>query len=241
MNRFIPGRNDQVKLIAHRGYTPAAPQNSLPAFMEAGKRNYWAIETDVHRTADGHLVCIHNKTVDSTYNGSGAVKDMTLDELMALERVEISGLKLPLFSGHLAICKQYGAVPFIETKSDDIREALEEAAKFFEPDEIVMSSGTFSHLEMVRELTDKVFAHHIFSDEEHMKKLSQMGLAGLSYNYPNLNDVPEGLIERTHELGVCVCLRAGDSPEAVKRMVKMGLDYVPTNKTAPEDLPCVMG
>lgn len=235
-DRIIPGRKDEIRLIAHRGFTPAAPQNSLPAFLEAGKKKYWAIETDVHMTADGHLVCIHNKTVDSTYVGSGAIKEMTLDELLRLERVEQSGLRMPLFSEYLSICRQYGAVPFIETKTEDIRQVLEETAKFFGPEEIVMSSGTFRHLEMVRELTDKVFIHHIFSDEDHMKTLAQMGPSGLSYNYPNLDEVPDGLIERTHEQGVCVCLRAGDSPEAVARMTKMGLDYIPTNCMYPEAL-----
>ena len=102
--QFIPERKDKIRLIAHRGYTPLAPQNSLPAFMAAGERKYWAIETDVHMTADGHLVCIHNVTVDSTYRGSGAVKDMTLAELLKLERVEVDGLKFPLFSEYLKIC-----------------------------------------------------------------------------------------------------------------------------------------
>ena len=61
-----------------------------------------------------------------------------------------------------------------------------------------------------------------------------MGNGGLSYNYPNLDDVPEGLIEETHKNGVKVCLRAGDNPESVKRMIEMGLDYIPTNCTEPK-------
>lgn len=232
----IPGRADKIRLCAHRGYTPAAPQNSLPAFEEAGKRNYWAIETDVHMTADGKLVCIHNATVDSTYRGSGAVKDMTLAELTALERVEADGLRMPLFSEYLQVCRDSGAVPFIETKTADIASVLEAAAEFFKPEQIIISSANFSHLEMVRQLTDKVFIHHIFSDEEHLMELARMGRSGLSYNYPDLDKVPEGLIEHTHEQGVCVCLRAGDSLQAVQRMMEMGLDYIPTNRMAPEDI-----
>ena len=46
-----------VKLIAHRGYAVHAPQNSLEAFETAGRLGYWAIETDVHKTLDGVLVC----------------------------------------------------------------------------------------------------------------------------------------------------------------------------------------
>ena len=44
------------KLIAHRGLTNEAPENSNPAFRKAGENGFWAIETDVHKTKDGILV-----------------------------------------------------------------------------------------------------------------------------------------------------------------------------------------
>ena len=66
-----------------------------------------------------------------------------------------------------------------------------------------------------------------------MLQIAKMGNGGLSYNYPVLDDVPEGLIEKTHEAGVKVCLRAGDSEESLARMIAMGLDYIPTNCTLP--------
>ena len=63
-----------------------------------------------------------------------------------------------------------------------------------------------------------------------------MGNAGLSYNYKDLSAVPDGIVGRVHAKGVKMCLRAGDSPEAVAKMVEMGLDYIPTNVTVPLDL-----
>ena len=67
------------RFVSHRGFQPLAPANSLPSFEYAGLLRQWAIETDVHMTKDGHLVCIHNKTVDATFNGTGAVAEMTLN------------------------------------------------------------------------------------------------------------------------------------------------------------------
>ena len=67
-----------------------------------------------------------------------------------------------------------------------------------------------------------------------MIEISAMGNGGLSYNYPNPYDVPDGLIEETHKNGVKVCLRAGDNRETVERMVALGLDYIPTNCFVPE-------
>ena len=250
-NRFIPGRNDRIKLIAHRGFTPMAPQNALPAFLEAGRRGFWGIETDVRRTADGHLVCVHDATVDSLYLGSGAVAEMTLAELRQLVRKETSkeypeqyigggvhrwnseDLRVPMYSQYLQICRACGAVPFVELKTDDVVQVMEETVHYFHEGEVVMSSSVLSHLEKVRTLTNKTFVHHIFSNEDCSKTLAQWGRAGHAYNYPDLDEVPEGLIERDHELGVCVCLRAGDTRENVCRMVEMGLDYIPTNLMEP--------
>ena len=72
------------KIIAHRGASAVEPENSLPAFETAGRRGVWAIETDVHRTLDGKLVCFHNKKVDGLTEGEGAIADMTYAELARL-------------------------------------------------------------------------------------------------------------------------------------------------------------
>ena len=81
--------SDAPKLIAHRGFAVKAPQNSLPSFTEAGRLGFWAIETDVHKTKDGVLVCNHNNSVDEMYNGSGEIAEMTYAQLAALSlRIE---------------------------------------------------------------------------------------------------------------------------------------------------------
>jgi len=73
-------------LIAHRGGAGLAPENTLPAFLDAA--HVWAadmIELDVHATADGHCVVIHDPTVDRTTDGTGAVSAKSLDELRELD------------------------------------------------------------------------------------------------------------------------------------------------------------
>lgn len=222
-------------LIAHRGFAVRAPQNSLPAFQAAGELGFWAIETDVRKTADGVLVCCHNATVDAMYEGSGAVASMDWEALRRLRfRTERSrGCAhpgaMPTFREYLSVCKEYGSIPFIETKTDDIADVLEAAGEFFREDEFIISSIDFSHLQSVREVSGRVFIHHIFSSLEKMRQLSQMGPAGLSYNCPDWHDCPPNLLEETHRSGVRVCLRAGDTAQAVSDMIRLGLDYIPTN------------
>lgn len=74
------------QFIAHRGGAGLYPENTLYAFRRAVED--WAvdaIELDVHATADGHCVVIHDPTVDRTTDGTGRVADLTLAELQRLD------------------------------------------------------------------------------------------------------------------------------------------------------------
>lgn len=73
-----------VFVIAHRGCWKAAPENSLAAIEACAGMGVDMVEIDVRRTADGHLVLMHDETVDRTTNGTGRVADLTLEEVRAL-------------------------------------------------------------------------------------------------------------------------------------------------------------
>ncbi len=74
-------RIDHVMGIAHRGGAELGPENTLMAFELASELEMDAIELDVHITKDNHIVVIHDYTIDRTTNGTGRVKDFTLDQL----------------------------------------------------------------------------------------------------------------------------------------------------------------
>src|SRR5918997_5118102 len=67
--------------LAHRGASSLAPENTIEAFRIALEAGAGGLELDVHMTRDGHIVVIHDATVDRTTSGTGAVSEMTLDEL----------------------------------------------------------------------------------------------------------------------------------------------------------------
>lgn len=69
--------------MAHRGNRVACPENTLAAFRRALDDGADIIETDLHVTADGQFVCIHDATVDRTTDGSGPVAGMTMERLKA--------------------------------------------------------------------------------------------------------------------------------------------------------------
>ncbi|WP_431794647.1 glycerophosphodiester phosphodiesterase [Bacillus altitudinis] len=72
-------------IIAHRGSSSAAPENTIAAFDVAVKQGADYIELDVQMTMDQHVVVIHDDTVDRTTNGNGLVKSYTLDQLKKLD------------------------------------------------------------------------------------------------------------------------------------------------------------
>ncbi len=74
-----------VHNVAHRGYSAIAPENTLPALAAAVLAGATFVEFDVRTTADGVPVIIHDRTVDRTTDGRGAVWELTFDEVRALD------------------------------------------------------------------------------------------------------------------------------------------------------------
>jgi glycerophosphoryl diester phosphodiesterase len=83
--RKRPVRGEWPVNLAHRGASDMAPENTIEAFRLAVEEGAGGLELDVHMTRDGHIVVIHDATVDRTTSGSGAVSEMTLDELRRLD------------------------------------------------------------------------------------------------------------------------------------------------------------
>lgn len=78
------GRESGPLAIAHRGGAALAPENSPMAFRLSAGLGLRYLETDVRLTRDGHLVCVHDRTLGRTTSDRGAVADRTLEQLRAL-------------------------------------------------------------------------------------------------------------------------------------------------------------
>jgi glycerophosphoryl diester phosphodiesterase len=85
----------RVDVIAHRGEHRRHPQNTLPAIHAAIALGVDWVEVDVRATRDGHFVLMHNRTVDATTNGQGAVASLTFAEIRRLD----AGIHHPGFHG----------------------------------------------------------------------------------------------------------------------------------------------
>ena len=109
-------------VLAHRGYSAKAPENTMAAFELALEVGSGGLELDVHLTKDGEVVIIHDDTVDRTTNGTGRVDSYTMAELKELDAgswfsPEFAGEKLPTLRQLLDLVKDKDILLNIETKT----------------------------------------------------------------------------------------------------------------------------
>ena len=165
-----------IELSAHRGYQPMGPENSILSFQAAANLGFTYIETDVYRTTDGELICIHDSTLDRTTNATGNVTQMTLAQVQAakidtagygydITTADPSMLYVPTFREYLEICKAGGCKPFIElkdTRNDVTEEIIDMALECFDAEDIVISSGYGNLLVYAHQYNPDVFIHKIW-------------------------------------------------------------------------------
>lgn len=82
---FYRSDDPDVLVIAHRGGKGLAPEGTMAAFDNAASLEVDVFEYDTHMTSDGHLVVIHDDTVDRTTNGSGKINEMSLEDVQLLD------------------------------------------------------------------------------------------------------------------------------------------------------------
>jgi glycerophosphoryl diester phosphodiesterase len=116
-------------VVAHRGLLRHAPENTLANFRACLELRI-GFEFDVYRTKDGHLICIHDTTVDRTTDGTGRVADLTLDQVRQLDAgswfdANFAGQKVPTIEEVLALIAQYRQhriLIAVDLKSQDVEQ-----------------------------------------------------------------------------------------------------------------------
>ena len=150
-------------VIAHRGYSSMAPENTLPAFERALAAGADLIELDYHHTRDGQLIVIHDGTLDRTtdavqrWGGSHLrVSDRTLGELRELKagagfEPPYPGTRLPTLIEAMAVI-QRGSVTLIERKAGDASACVELLRQQGLVNRVVVQSFDWDYLRDYRRL-----------------------------------------------------------------------------------------
>lgn len=237
-NEAVFSSSVKEKFVAHRGYSGAAPENTVYAFDLAGRNGFWGIETDIVETADGQFVCIHDETVDRTTDGTGNVADKTYAELLAYDidagtnADRYRGLKIPSFEEYLSICAQYGCVAVAEIKKiSNYQGFLQQIYDAGMENRCILTGGYKDLLEL-RKLNRTIpvmvigYSNKPYTFYTDLMKLFDSN-KGILYNYPVLD---QNAINDVHNQGLYCGVWSLDIETDARKFFDYGVDFVVTNE-----------
>ena len=226
-----------VKIIAHRGLSGIETENTNSAFVAAGNRSYWGIETDVHKTVDGVYVVFHDDNTGRVANKDLVVEEATYKELCELTLNDINGkqgrrdLIIPILQDYISICRKYNKHAVLELKNEftyeDVKEIVEIIGSYEYLDDTTFISFDLNNLVSLRQIIPNQKAQYLtseFSDEilENLKKYK----LDLDIEYHSVNkDMMKILKENNIEVNCWTC----NDAEEGEKLVECGVDYITSN------------
>lgn len=229
-----------VKMIAHRGLSGIERENTYPAFVAAGNRSYYGIETDVHRTAAGEFIIIHNATTEEVTDGKicinveennfDAVKDIILpDKDGTTNRNDI---RIPLLIDYIRICKKYEKTCVLELVNIFTRQEIANIIEIVRNEDylqnMIFISAFMNNCLMVRDFLPNAKIQLISSveiKEEQFEELKNNRIdVDIFYKFLN-----KELVDKYHNIGIEVNCWTCDNKADAEALVEMGVDYITTD------------
>ncbi len=232
-----------VHFTAHRGLSSIVPENTLEAFREAAKYNYYAIECDVHCTTDGKWVIIHDYMLQSMAKEKGDVKTMSYEDLKKVKFTNGANIdKYPdsgicLVEEYIEICKEANIKPMIEVKDkrvDKVKSLLDIIREYDIEKDVILISFHSSILREFKRLSPDMelwlLVHGIKEDKLHECIENGFGVAFEAKRA--LRDLDA--IQNIHNNNLTAACWTVDTPELLDTMLERGVKYITTNAIIPE-------
>ena len=230
----------EVLVIAHRGDSKVAPENTLPAFSSAVKAKADLVELDYFHTADGVPIVIHDKTLDRTTNASKLwggdkikVESKTLAELAHLDAggwfsSQFAATRLPTLNDSLDLI-QSGSMTLIERKGGDPSTCIQLLTDKKLLDRVVVQSFDWDYLAGCRKLSGDVVLAALGEKELSPARLDKIAATGATIVAWNERDTTADSIAAIHARGWKAWVYTVDSPARVAQLVAAKIDGIITN------------
>ena len=250
----------QILKVAHRGGAGLAPENTLAAFQSGLDQNADALELDVHLSADGEVVVMHDPDLSRTSTGEGAISQHSLAELRLLDAAaKYKGKRfdpqtVPTLDEVLALAKGKAAVQIeIKVDGDGNRYAgieakvLETVRKHEMLGEVIILSFNFPTLQEVRQLEPDVETCALISTA-YLQEVGAGGptavaeeMASLGVQYVGIKKdwVNKNLLAALHERTLGVGVWTVDETRDMRKFADMGVQFITSNR--PDRLQEVLG
>lgn len=226
-----------TKMIAHRGVSGLEKENTNSAFVAAGNRSYFGIETDVHKTSDGSFVIIHDDETGRVCSRNMSVEGTDFATLRSLTLLDIDGsegrsdLKIPTLAEYISICKKYGKTAVLELKNafsaQEIYEMCEIIGGLGWLENTCFISFCLENLKFLREKYPTQAAQYLVSEYgEDLTDILIENRLDLDIAYPALKKEHVDLL---HENGILINCWTVDNKEDADRLISWGVDYITSN------------
>lgn len=216
-----------LQIIAHRGASAYEPENTCRAVKRALEMGVDAVEVDVRLSKDGHIVVIHDATVDRTTDEKGRVADMTREELRSLDAGR--GESIPTLNEILKLVAGRAELVIeikVSAAEADVIDAVKEAR--FE-DRVTITSFVHPIVKRVKELEPGIRTGVIFYGRP--VRISRLAIdATADVLCPHYTYVDVGMVREAKEQGLRIYPWTVNQPDDMRRLIDMEVDGIVTNK-----------
>ena len=232
-------------VIAHRGDSAHRPENTLASFAGALEVGATVVELDVQLTTDGHVIVLHDPTLDRTTTGRGDVRGLTLAEVRAVsagypERfgTAYAGERVPTLAEALGLLRGR-ARALVEIKAESVTDDAEGGVEAHVADE-VRRAGVAREVALIsfdqravvrlRDIAPEVTRGRLFGTTSTDEILAAAREAGCELVMPHKSQLSDALAERLHAAGLRLATWVVDEPDELKRLARFGLYGVGSNR-----------
>ncbi len=224
-------------IVAHRGLSGIEAENSNAAFVAAGNRSYFGIETDVHKTKDGKYICTHDDNAKRVTGKDLIIEETDFDTLRSLHLADRdvgynrADLIMPSLSEYILTCKRYNKIAVLELKNrfekDDIAEICSVITELGYIENVIFISFCFDNLVYVREIIPEQTVQFLTEEyTEDLPELLEKHNFDLDIEYDKLNKDNIALL---HSKGIKVNCWTCDDKETADTLISYGVDFITTN------------
>ena len=226
-------------IIAHRGASHEAPENTLASVNLAWEKNVDAVEIDVHLSKDNRIMVIHDKDTRRTAGKKLIVKESISSDLRELEvgsfkNPKYSGEKIPFLEEVIETIPD-GKTLVIEIKSDVtilpfLAEKINASPK---KNQLVVIGFDFDLIAEMKKMLPEIPAYWLnFSlaggyNTKHITMAKEAGLEGLNFQYKGIS---EKFVAAVHDAGMEMFAWTVDDPDEARRLVEIGIEGITTNR-----------
>lgn len=220
--------NPVAFIVAHRGFKSAAPENTIAAFDAAARAGAAFVEVDVRATRDGHLVLMHDSTVDRTTNGRGAVRDLTLEQILSLDAG--GGQHVPTLREVLDWSRRKGVKIDIDHKDGEV-EAIARVVREADAIREVVIEGSYERLARFVDLLPGVRTMpKVASVDEIPRVCGSLRTTVVRLSISQLRDpVAVGAVNKCGALVSVTILGALDNESGIEDVIKRGARLIETD------------